>query len=557
MRNKLPMRRIFMPVIDAIIPEITKQCIEPISEQLVHRLIKVLGFDDLFSNAVFITSDDLQNSNFDDETNRQRIQNNRCDVKIVPGYNPLETMFDMSSGYSTSMHSTAKRWMYGEFPVFSDPRSRVNMFEVTIPCAVELQFTIRVKSIELSDAVNTMLFSRYLTGGSVYDYNDIQFSYPIADSLIVLLYKIYKMQQDINAKMTFQQYLATGSNDAICLMVNKDRLEGSTELIMQRYNTHVLGKVEYAGDKHETEDINKVSNRYVINFSYFYQFSKPALSRISYPIMINNNLIEGQYVGKALNMSIGEATCIHPHRSVNDFFYKYNKAQIDLDISYPKIQYPYYDDWRRSNAMYADIETKYQTLFIGLLKVHVDSITGVQSLSVDIKNEIFPLLPAKTGIAITKLIQELNLDTDAFQTYMDIFRRLSIFDIAIFNHDKMIPFGYLNLTDELVLTVNTTIDITKLYRVVISQIRDISILNNYYIYYMLDNPEYYEDFLAFHMSYLVHHGYVKIITDVITQEQSVKLRDKFTQRDLTGKLTPRSIIVNNFVVDVQRKRINV
>ena len=551
------MRRIFMPVIDVIIPEITKQCIEPISEQLVNRLLKVLGFDDLFSGAVFVTSDDLQNSNFDDENNRQRIQNNRCDVKIIPGYNPLETMFDMASGYSTSMYSTAKRWTYGEFPVFADPRAKVNLFEVTIPCAVELQFTIRVKSIELSDAVNTMLFSRYMTGGSVYDYNDIQFSYPIADSLIVLLYKIYKMQADVKAAMTFQQYLTTGSNDAICLMVNKDRLEGSSELVMQRYNTHVLGKVEYAGDKHETEDINKVSNRYVINFSYFYQFSKPALSRIAYPIMINNNLIEGQYVGKALNMSIGEATCIHPHRSVNDFFYKHNKAQIDLDISYPKIQYPYYDDWKRSNAMYADIETKYQTLFIGLLKVHVDPITGVQSLSVDIKNEIFPLLSAKTGVAIEKLIQELNLDADAFQTYMDMFRRLSIFDIAVFNHDKMIPFGYLSLSDNLVLSVNTTIDITKLYRVVISQIRDISILNNYYIYYMLDNPEYYEDFLAFHMSYLVHHGYVKIVTDVITKEQSVKLRDKFTQRDLSGGLTPRSIVVNNYVVDVQRKRINV
>lgn len=546
-----------MPVIDTIIPEITKQCIEPISEQIANRLLFVLGLSNMFMNNVFVTSDDLQNSNFDDPDDRQRVQSNRCDVKILPGYNPLETIFDISSGYSTDLNSTAKRIMYGDYPVFADPRSRVNMFEVTVPCAVELQFTIRVKSIELSDAVNTMLFSRYMTGGSVYDYNDIVFTYPISDTFILLLYKIYKMQHDVSAAMTFQEYLATGSNNAIGLLVNKDRLSGSTELVMHRYNTRVLGKVDYAGDKHETEDINKVSNRYVINFSYFYQFAKPAVLRMSYPIMINNQQIEGQYIGDPQMMSIGEAKTIHKVRAINDYFYKNNKAQIDLDIAYPHVRYPFYDDWIRSNAMYANINNHYQTLFTGLMVVQVDPISGVQFLSVDIKKEIFPLLPEKARLAIEHLINEMNLDPDAFQTKQDIFRRLSIFDIAVFNHDCMIPFEYLSISNDLVLTVNGPIDITKLYRIVISQIREIRILNSYYIYYMLDNPDYYQDFLAFHMDYLVNHDYVKIRTDVITKEQQVSIAGKNTQRDKVGWLTPRSIVVNNYVVDVCRKRTNV
>jgi hypothetical protein len=145
----------------------------------------------------------------------------------------------------------------------------------------------------------------------------------------------------------------------------------------------------------------------------------------------------------------------------------------------------------------------------------------------------------------------LNTDRDPFQTKEDIFRRLSIFDIAVFCNDAMIKFERLSLNG-LVLTVDGEFDLSKCYRIVISQIRDITILNPVYIYYMLDNPTYYEDFLAFHMQYLITLGYVRVITDVLTKERDVRVSRRNTQ--FSSNLTPRAITIGRYAIEVRRVR---
>ena len=543
-----------MPIIDTVIPEITKQCIEPISEQIVHRLIHILGFDGIFKNNLFIMSDDLQPSNFDDTNHELRYYNNRCDVTIKPGYNPLETAFSAIRSRDLDSYMSAKRWQYGEYGIFSDRRAGVDIYEVMVPCSIALDFAIRVKSIELSDMINTSLFSRYLTGGSVYDYNDIQFSYAVPDSIIKLLFRIYDMQDDVKNAMTYPEYLTIGSNSAITKLVNRERLSGDGELVVQRSSTKVLGKLEYDGDKHDTEDINKVSNRYLIHFSYIYQFAKPALMRLSYPVMVSNQMIHGQYVGKPQNMSIGEGKQAYPDKSINEYFLKNNTNRIDLTRSYPEVRYPYFDDWQRSPRMYKEVNLSYQPLFIGLLAINVDPTTGDLSLSVDIKSEIFPMLPAAAATEIEKVVVELNLDSNAHQTYGHMFRRLGIFDIAVFCNDGIVPFTDLTLTDDLVLSVGGTLDISRLYRIVISQIRDISILDRLYVYYMLDNIKYYIDFLTVNMQYLIDKHFVRVLKDRLTNANISEIQRVPSPREYWSNLTPSPIIVNNYVIEVCRSR---
>jgi hypothetical protein len=542
-----------MPTIDTMVTEITKQGIEVISEQIINRLIDVLGFSGLFTynDNLFLESDDLRQSNFDDSEDNKRSQNNRCTVKIIPGYNPLETTFDILSGKSMDTFINSTRWTSGEYPLFSDKRAGINIYEVDLPTSIELQFEIKLKSIELSDAFNMALFSRALTGGNVYDYNDINFSYGIPDKLIHMLYKMYKMQDDVTNEMTFQDYLKIGSNDSIKLMTNRSRLNRDFELVMQRSNVRVLGRLVYEGDKHETEDYNKVSNRYIINFSYFYQFAKPALLRMIYPIMIYNKLLEESYLNSPKNMRYGEGEHYFQDIAINNYFDTHNRAQINLDRSYPHVRYPYYDDWLRSPAMYADIINKYQTIFTGLLSVNI-SDTGEKSLSVDLVNEVFPMLDPKMVTEFTTVVKELNMDEHAYLTKGDMFRRLGIFDIAVFCNDAIVPFDKLTLNEEFVLTVNCNLDISRLYRVVISQIKDIRILNRLYIYYMLDHPDYYADFLAFHMTYLVENGFVKILYDPFIQQQSAE----YYRRHVTAGigLPSRAISINKFIVEICRPR---
>ncbi len=542
-----------MTIIDSIIPEVTKQCIEPISEQIANRLIMMMGWKNIFGNNIFLLSDDLQTSNFDDENHDKRVPNNRCDVTIIPGYNPLENHFEASRSRDTDIHLASNRGTFMDYPVFSDLRSHIHMFEVDVPCSVELQFSLKVKSVELSDMINVSLYSRYLTGGGVYDYNDIQFSYGIPDRFLLLLYKMYKMQDDMKAKYTFPEYLKICTNDSITTLVNRERLEaGGGEIILRRNNSKVLGKLEYSGDKHQTEDYNKVSNRYLIEFSYFYQFNKPAVLKLSYPIMIYNKLLDARLVDTISNMSYGEGDQIYPDRAVNLYFYRHNQAQIDLNKSYPLVRHPFYDDWHRSNAMYVDVNTKYQPLFIGLMSLLPDPATQTLTLSVDIKNEILPILKPEISAAFQAALNDLVFNDDAFMTRDDLFRRLGIFDLAVFREDSMIQYDQLELSSDLVLTVKSpTLHLANRYRVVISQVCDLRILNRVYVYYMLEHPEYYQDLLALHMQYLEESGFVKIIYDPFKDPQ-VKI-SRYSKQNL-NQVPNNSIIINNYVIEVRRNR---
>lgn len=545
-----------MPSIDSMVTEITKQCIEVVSEQITNRLIGHLGFSGLFINNsnLFITSDDLRSSRFDDDSNNIRAQNNRCDVKIVPGYNTFETKFDIVSGKSLDAAYQLQRWTTDEYPIFSDPRAQVYIVEIALPSMIELQFQIRVKSVELSDAFNLALFSRSLVDGGITDYNDIQFSYGFPDKLLKLLYDIYKMQDDVTAQMTFKDYLTIGSNGAISALINRDRLNGDVEIVIQKTNSKVIGRLEYDGDKHDTEDFNKVSNRYVIDFSYFIQYPRPVFLRTAYPIMVYNKLIKNPLLGKQpSNMSLGEGPQFFQEKSINRYFLEMSNAKIRLDHSYPLVRYPYYDDWQRSPTMYCDINQKYQPIFIGLLSVTINT-DNTLTLSVDLLNEVFSLLSEKAVDEIKYTFQNFELDEYAHSTKNDVFRRLGIFDIEIFSNDTIIDFNRITVDENYVLTVSDIKDITKLYRIVISQIRDIRILNRDYIYAILERPDYYKDFLAFHMTYLVENKYVKIITDQFTTKMQAEANFRKIQDPHWTGITSRSIIIHNYVIEINRNR---
>ena len=537
-----------MPIIDSIVTETTKQIIEPVSEQIVNRLLMTIGCRDIFGKNIFLVSDDLKASNFDDENNDKRIPTNRCDVNILPSYNPLQSAFDATRSRDLDIHMSTKRWTYMDYPVLSDPRSHIYMFEVCTPISIELQFSLKVKSIELADMINTALYSRYLSGGSVHDYNDIVYSYGIPDKFLVFLYRMYNMQDDLKQSLTFPEYLKVCTNDAVSSLINHDRLEqGGKEVIIRRANTKVLGKADYSGDKHQTEDINKVSNRYIIDFTYVFQFNKPRVLKLSYPVMIYNKLIDRQWIGTDVNMHYGEGDQYYPDRGVNRFLYSRNNAQIDLNMIYPLVRHPFYDDWNRSHAMYASVNTKYKPLFIGLMCIQEEN--GELQLSVDIKDEIFPLLPTPVSDAFMSVCNDIEINDNGGPAFDDLLRRQSIFDVSIFCEDSMIQFDKIDLSRDLKMSVkDTQLNLAYRYRVVLSLIIDLRILSRVYVYYMLDHPEFYQDILALHMDYLESAGFIKILYDPF-DNHSVTIN-----RIYQDGMTTKAITINNYVIEIRRNR---
>ncbi len=95
-------------------------------------------------------------------------------------------------------------------PVFYDKRANVKLYEILMPCSVELTFTMKVKSRELADIVTTALFEK-----TQFNYNEVIYSYSIPDRVLISLYKMFKLKDITDPSLNFKRYLELGSNDSI------------------------------------------------------------------------------------------------------------------------------------------------------------------------------------------------------------------------------------------------------------------------------------------------------------------------------------------------------
>lgn len=534
-----------------MIPETSKQVIEPISSQITQRLLSVLGVWQLFRNNLHITADNIKTGNFETADRNQRMIENRCDVIITPNFNPLSPAMDSAMFKDTEIRSATRRWLggpIGEYPVFADKRTGLYLYEVDVPCSVELDFQLRAKSMETSELINTSIYRKSLTGGSVYDMNEVLYNYPIPDRVLLILHHIFNLQDSLRHEINFQEYLTLGSDSKIKLLMNRHQLEaGDKQLVIERTHSKILGRLDYDGEKPDAENTNKVVDRYLTSFKYTYQFGRPVVLKVDFPIMVNNTLVGTRFIRKQQSMSVGELEeQYHPNQAINNYFMHQNEC-LDLECCYPMTQYPEYDDWRRLSKTYLNLYKHYMTRFVGLMSVDVDT-SGVTSLKVDFENEIFQLLDTETKNAMRAVF---GIYDNSHRHRVDLFRRASIFDIAVFADDNMIEHHKLSLSDDLILTVNTTINIEKRYRVVISMIKDVRLLDRYYIYFMLDNPEYYYNFLSYHLTALVEAGYLTIVRDELTGGVNVVRQNRFLDRYSHTAGPHPSITLGRYIVKVQ------
>lgn len=542
-----------MPTLDTFIPETTIQIVEPVSEQIARSVLNVMGLASIFKDNLFIKSNIQNSSKFNTDKDRKRTPSNRCDVDIIPNYNPAELAWDTFKSMNTDIHASTDRGTFGDYPLLSDRRAKADLYEVSVPCSVELEFKFKLKSIELADLVSNTLYGHAMSTGSVFNYNDILFSYPIADKMLIMLYKLYSFQDEMSSKLTFQEYLTYCSGDKIEILLNRHQLEsGSKEVIIRRSNTLVIGQSEYSGNKPDVEESNKTVDRYTIDFKYTYQFSRPALLRLIHPLMVNNRLFGSKLVRKPVSMSIPNLSKTHPNIAINKHWLDRNE-KIDLYKSYPLVRYPEYDEWYTSSLVFSDYHLKYQSLFIGILSVDVDPNTGDQSLTIDIENDVFPMLDP---LLATELKKVANLSM-----VNDILRRQSIFNISVFSNNNIVDFNNLVLDIDqhvdMFLTINTPIDIMKTYRFVISFIRDITILPAKFIYYMLDNHEYYTDFLTSNIKYLEQNKYIKILINELTSEPYIETPARYIQPPSTGNRHGygRAITLGKYTIITNRRNL--
>jgi len=537
-----------MPILDKLILENEIQIIRPVSEHMARMLLKYLGLYHIFEkDGIYIGDENHQAMKFDSATDSPKVKQNRCNVNIVPNLNPISTEWEMFTFSNIIASNSTERDELGTYPIFADKKAGIYLKEMRVPCSIELNFEMKVISVELAEIIHRSIFNKFMKDGVVTEFHDISFSYPVPDATLWVLYKLFKLKDLDSDFINFQEYLRFGSNNSFDVLVNRDKLINSNQqLVINRSNNRVLGKLDFSGDRPEIDSVNKLVDTYTISFRYVYQFGIPNILRLMFPIMVNNETVPEFLIGKPNEMHNSDMQANHNSIAINDHFYNGN-FKHRLVEKYQLIRYPIYDDWILPYNNCPDLKKRFSPLFVGLLSTTIDEITKETSLTVDLRNEIFPMLDIDT-----RNILEAALINNPKNI---IGGRNGIFNITMFCGDTLVSYNRFTMDENLLITISQNVNPAKIYRLVISIVTELTRMSREDVYFMLNNHEYFDLILSNDIGYLESYGYVKIVDTIDPPGRQITLPPARTQNELRGDSYAfgQTIRVGRYIITCNRQ----
>jgi hypothetical protein len=532
-----------MPTIDKLITEVSTHVIYPVSDQIVKALLGYLGIYHMFKdNNLYIEDTVTTAINTETEKHTSKINTNRCDVKVTPILNPSNTKWDTYTYQFHRLTDSSNRVIYGDTPIFYDKRADVYLHEVTVPCSVELDFLIRVRSKELAELVYNSIFAKFQGDSSIHAYNEIIYSYPISDILLLYLFKIYKLRE-LEDDPSFKEYLKYGSDDRFDLLVNRNDLDksGTMELVINKSNNYVLGQMDFNQDSSDTnvDKKNKFVENFSIEFKYVFQFARPSLLRLHYPVLIDNNMVPATMLPKQVETQSKDLITGYKDVAISNYANNKDYGKF-IDEFYKTVRYPGEDDWVIPYVKYQQLLDRFYPLFIGLLSVDVDTNTGDTSLSINME-DIFEIFDTRLKDHILHYLD------------MSILGNLDLFNISIFSNDLLINPNDITLNGT-TFTITERIRSYKLYRIVVSISRNVSWISRDSVSYILDNNE---DFLPLIMrdfNYLLQNKYIHIVESSMPYDKHVESYEHGKQYTLLGVKhgIGKAFRVGNYIVKSRR-----
>ena len=334
-----------MPVISAQIDEVTTHILDPICEQIVYTLVREAGVEEYFENNIEIKPDYRTTSFGLDSQHRAAVFVDQLDVAVDPSFNPMETRWQSTSfrdlfGNGISLHDLSS-----ESPVFLDSEAGIAVYEKRVPCSVSMEFLFTIQdrntAYRLVDTLNTMY-----PGTMRVDTHTVVYDYPITPGVFVSLHRLYQMRKSLHSKMTFQEFLEAGSmgKSSITLSLNTK----IKEPVIRCSDVDVMGTLDFGQAKPEAIKVNDASTHYTITGTYGFQFMRPNMNFIRFPVIIENELVPGSLIDPG-NSTLGAM----PAQIRDNAIAAYTKNNT---VPYRAcLRVPFYDDWEiPSNHPFAD-----------------------------------------------------------------------------------------------------------------------------------------------------------------------------------------------------------
>ena len=429
--------------------------IRQITKSVLHDLNISEYIDD---KSISINNDRNFDSSSEDENEALRLgSDNRCIITSEEITNPKNIKWMMDHLSSKMSHGRSSLNTETKIPLFYDQDSDIRLYELSQSCNIKLSFKIFFKDKDLATKLESLIVNKY-HGDAAFNLHDINYSYPIGMDVASSMMYLYKLKKSYNK--TYVNYLQEYSTKEISLDVSKHD-NNEKRLMVRKNNLNTLALLEYDQDKPMAKEAGKLSSGWEIEFEYTLQFSKPDSLSLTFPSVIENQLVPNEMIpmGHDSNFKSVDLCGLfqeHTFNAASNLFYNYKHIITRL---------PYYDNFYPTPNMPINLN-KFKPIFISVLTLD----DGITSINLNKLGDI------KLHPTCLELIEKHG---------KDIFNLDGIFNISVYSNGYLVDASKLTIDSSLTIFFKLS-DRIKRYHLVLSEATDEQYMTMKYLSLLLN-----------------------------------------------------------------------
>lgn len=432
-----------MPNIIRWLPETYLDVTRPVAHSVARQLLRIMGFpEDVYLQFTGPIEQAAQQGSTLTASLTRNLYGTTSQVNIVISEDFI--------GERTFESSVMRR---DNVPYFRDQNLFVYLRSVLAPTEVTVSFRIRTQdeneAIRWRDDIRAR--QGMMRGEQVLK---ADYHHPVPDEFLIILKEIHRLREaQYGYGQSYDSWMDQCLDDRATLLTN---LAGKKSLlVIAETQVEILGGFDFSGlpDKPQA-DTN--TGTYSVEFNYRYQYDRPYMAAMTYPLVVHQQLLDEHYRPKEGDYDLNREYT-EPNRT-KFLLNQFSRAHNPPSSQYQVARVPEFDTWYPPQVQ-PDL---FKTAFIGLITL----IPEDPQLLIDL-NELGDY--ALSDGMKTFIRNERQFVTQQYR---------SLVYVSLYTNDGISSDADLTLDENLILRSNQPLDMRQVYHVRIALLMDLRALRS-------------------------------------------------------------------------------
>lgn len=479
-----------MPILTASVTELSHHVLELVSRQILDKFIVKMGINHIINDNLYIKTKYSSISDTTDGELNARFRTNRLIADVTMQINPMSVKWNDILTFSHSGSYGISTNLYRNYPIFNDREFGIGLYELAAPCSILMSCSLHIQDRAIAYSLPLRFFNKF-QDSSVMSLINLMYEYKLPNEIIKVLGSIYNHKRFTMKFESFYHYLRYWSNNTISMtksILGNDR----EELVVKKYNIECLSVVEYSEEEPNTETTDSSTNMFTINFVITTQFNMVNTLILSYPIIIENQLLPIDVIPLPREM---RERYVDGNTLMDQGIDQFSKKYKWLHTEY--VQVPFYDDWVVPPHCRLR-EYSHSPYFIGVCTIDEEYPSTIIELQCNLgDNYRLPKISKQLLQRQEEIYKGGSLHPDAILT------------LSMFYGDTPLDPSELFLTDDLELE-HYGRRVNMPYRLVLSELTDLRYLNPRYYPLLLEFIQYLDYHVIAQLWWLIEKGAINL-----------------------------------------------